>query len=95
MARNTATRDQHRAVIRRTKPDCALCLQPIDYALKYPHPKAFVVDHVMPVVIRPDLADELSNKQPAHADCNWAKAAKVEQDLVSNAPRTFVTTRAW
>jgi len=90
--RNTATRDRHRAAIARTKPDCALCLQPIDYALKYPDPQAFVVDHRIPVALGgPDTID---NKQPAHAGCNWAKAAKLEQDL-ADAPRTFVTTRTW
>ena len=90
--RNTTTRDRHRSVIARGKPDCALCRLPIDYTIKYPDAKSYVVDHIDPWVSSNN--DELSNKQPAHADCNWAKAAKVEAQL-ADAPRVFVTTRTW
>ena len=97
--RNTTTRDRHRAVIARGKPDCALCLAPIDYTLKYPDPRSFVVDHIVPLGKSPTPEriaelDVLTNKQPAHADCNWAKAAKVAEEP-ANAPRTFVTARVW
>ena len=91
-SRNTTTRDRHRAVIARGKPDCALCLAPIDYTLKYPDPRSFVVDHTIPVAL--GGPDELSNKQPAHADCNWTKAAKLEAQT-ADAPRVFVTARTW
>ena len=93
MNRNTATRDRHRTVIARGKPPCALCEQPIDYSLKYPDPKSFVVDHILPVAHYPELADELSNKQPAHNDCNRAKWDKVEE--AEPTVRTFVTWRTW
>ena len=49
--RNTTTRDQHRAAIRRTKPPCGLCHQPIDYSLRTPDPMSFEVDHIIPVDI--------------------------------------------
>ena len=90
--RNTATRDRHRSVIARGKPDCALCGSPIDYSLKYPHPKSFVVDHIYPRAL--GGPDTLENKQPACADCNWAKAAKVADEM-AGAPRTFATSRTW
>ena len=91
--RSTTTRDRHRTVIARGKPDCALCGEPIDYTLKYPHLRSFVVDHILPVNHYPELADELSNKQPAHNDCNRLKWDKVEE--AEPAVRTFVTWRTW
>jgi 5-methylcytosine-specific restriction endonuclease McrA len=88
--RNTTTRDRHRKVIARTKPPCGICGEPIDYTLIYPHPKSFVVDHIVPLVL--GGPDELSNKQAACADCNWKKAGRPEQ---VEAPRTFITGRSW
>ena len=96
--RNTTTRDRHRTVIARGKPDCALCHQPIDYSLRYPHLMSFVVDHIVPLGPNPTperiaALDVLSNKQPAHSKCNRDKWDKVEGD--DAAPRTFVTARTW
>lgn len=98
-ARNTTTRDRHRAVIARGKPDCALCLQPIDYALKYPDLGAYVVDHIIPLGPSPTPErvaelDVLSNKQAAHSACNRAKWDHTEA-ADPTVPRTFVTTRSW
>ena len=96
MARNTTIRDRHRAVIARGKPDCALCGEPIDYALKYPDLMAYVVDHIIPLGPSPTPErmaelDVLSNKQPAHSKCNRDKWDRIE----THGPRTFVTTRQW
>lgn len=92
MTRNTTTRDQHRAVIRRGKPDCALCGGPIDYSLRYPHLDSFVVDHIVP--LNKGGTDTLDNKQPAHSRCNRAKSDRLEVDDTP-AVRTFVTARRW
>ena len=73
--RNTATRDRHRAAIRRTKPPCHICEQPIDYALKSPDPMSFEVDHIVPLAR--GGADELANKAAAHRVCNRAKWHKL------------------
>ncbi len=62
--RSTTTRDQHRAAIRRTKPACGICEQPIDYTLRSPDPMSFEVDHVVP--LSKGGLDELANKQAAH-----------------------------
>ena len=91
--RSTTIRDRHRAVIRRGQPPCALCGLDIDYTLRYPDPMSFVVDHILPVVSHPELADELSNKQAAHNACNRDKWDKVEG--ITNGPRSFVTSRTW
>ena len=94
MARNTATRDRHRAYIARTKPPCAICGDEIDYELPYLDPKEFVVDHILPLA--KGGSDELGNKQPAHRSCNRAKSDKTEDQMASErAVRTFVTDRVW
>ena len=99
MKRNTTTRNRHRAIIRRGKPPCALCGEPIDYTLKYPHPKSYVVDHVEPIGKKPTPErmaelDVLTNKQAAHNDCN---RLKWDSDGSADEPtsRTFITARSW
>ena len=74
--RNTATRDRHRAIIRRGQPPCALCGQPIDYTLPHLDPMAYVVDHVIP--LDAGGPDELNNKQPAHRSCNRSKSNRTD-----------------
>jgi 5-methylcytosine-specific restriction endonuclease McrA len=88
--RSTTVRDQHRAVIRRGKPPCALCEQPIDYTLHYLDPMAYVVDHIVPLA--KGGVDDLANKQAAHRSCNRTKSDKLAEDM---GPRTFVTSRTW
>lgn len=89
VARNTTTRDQHRAAISRGKPDCGICGEPIDYALKSPDPGSFEVDHIVPIAAGGD--DALSNKQAAHRRCNREKWHRVA-DL---GPVEWVTPRRW
>jgi 5-methylcytosine-specific restriction endonuclease McrA len=88
--RNTATRDRHRAAIRRTKPPCGICQQEIDYTLPHLDPMAYVVDHIVP--LNKGGADVLENKQAAHRSCNRTKSDKLADEL---SPRTFVTSRSW
>lgn len=90
VARNTATRDRDRAVIRRGRPPCHLCGLDIDYTLRTPDPGSFEVDHIVPLS-RGGL-DELANKAASHLACNRAKSASLPSD---HAPRTFVTSRTW
>lgn len=87
--RSTTTRDLHRNQIRRGRPPCALCSEPIDYSLPYLDPGEFVVDHIVP--LSKGGADTLENKQPAHRSCNRVKSDRLEGDHV----RTFVTERCW
>lgn len=77
--RNTATRDRHRAAIRRTRPPCGICGREIDYSLPHLEPLSFVVDHIVPV----DRGgpDELDNKQAAHRSCNRAKSNKLAEEM--------------
>ena len=88
--RSTTVRDRDRAAIRRTKPPCGICEQPIDYTLRSPHPDSFEVDHVIP--LNKGGTDTLDNKQASHRRCNRAKWDKLAENL---APRTFETWRTW
>ena len=88
--RNTATRDRDRAAIKRTKPPCHICEQPIDYALKTPDPMSFEVDHLIPLAR--GGTDTLANKAASHRACNRAKWHTMPEDDV---PRTCVTSRTW
>lgn len=88
--RNTTTRDRDRAVIKRAKPPCGICGQPIDYALAHPDPLSFVVDHIIPLA--KGGLDVLENKQAAHRTCNRTKGDKLAEEF---GPRTFETWRTW
>lgn len=78
--RNTATRDQHRAAIRRTKPPCGICEQAIDYSLPHLNPMAYVVDHIIP--LNKGGLDVLENKQAAHRGCNRTKSDKLDRRVL-------------
>lgn len=95
-ARNTATRDQHRRTIARSKPPCGICGDPIDYAIPYRaddgtvNLDAYVVDHVLPV--HHGGPDTLDNKQAAHARCNRAKSDNLP---APPEPTEWLTHRRW
>lgn len=91
--RNTSLRDAHRRTIARGKPPCGICGGDIDYALNYPDPDCYVVDHVHPRA--KGGPDELANKQAAHNRCNRAKSDKVAGAAVKSSARMFVTARQW
>jgi hypothetical protein len=72
VTRNSAQREQHRRAIKRNKPPCHLCGQPIDYTLGHLDPMAYVVDHVVPLAR--GGPDTLDNKAAAHRKCNRDKS---------------------
>lgn len=68
--RDTARFQSLRAQLRRERGGCWLCGQPIDYDLPAADPSSFSVDHVIPRLQAPHLAEVYSNLKPAHLDCN-------------------------
>ena len=80
MPRNTARRTNHRARIARTRANCHICGEPIDYTLKWPDPWCFVVDHVIPLHL--GGPDTLDNKQAAHNTCNSKKRARLVAPII-------------
>ena len=80
MARNSAQRERMRRQIARGKPACHICGESIDYTLPHLDPKAFVIDHVVPLA--KGGADTIDNVKAAHRDCNSAKRARLVAPIV-------------
>ncbi len=59
--------------IKRRDRVCWICGEPIDMALKYPHPMSWSLDHVEPVALRPELALDPTNARGAHLRHNSAR----------------------
>jgi len=49
---------------------CWLCGEPIDYRLKFPHPRSWSLDHLIPIADNPRLLLDANNFRSAHLDCN-------------------------
>ena len=66
---------------------CALCGNPVDKTLKFPHPMSATVDHIIPVA-KGGHPSALDNLQLAHLICNQVKSSKLVQennkDIVKN-----------
>jgi hypothetical protein len=62
--------EHHRNPDGTTGEPCWLCLGPIDYRLKFPHPRSWSLDHAVPVKDNPALMLNASNFRSAHLDCN-------------------------
>jgi hypothetical protein len=78
--------------VRGARAECWLCGHDIDYSIRS-GPRAFELDHCLPVSSHPELALEPSNFKPAHAVCNRRRqAAAVEgvavQSLIGSRART-------
>lgn len=56
---------------------CWICGEAIDMGLPVNHPRAWTMDHVNPVSLRPDLAEDLGNIREAHRDCNGKRGANI------------------
>ena len=74
---------EHRTALNRntkkimaTQDICGICGRPVDKSLKYPHPLAATVDHIIPVS-RGGHPSDLDNLQLAHWTCNRQKADKL------------------
>lgn len=78
--RNTAQRDRDRDSIRKTNAACHICGEPIDYKLTWPHPRCFVVDHIIP--LKRGGPDTRANKSAAHNDCNSKKRARLVAPII-------------
>ena len=80
LPRSTATRNRMRNAIAKAKPACHICGEPIDYTLPHLDPRAFVIDHVVPLAKGGE--DALSNVRAAHRECNSKKRARLVAPVV-------------
>nr|WP_325300332.1 HNH endonuclease signature motif containing protein [uncultured Dysosmobacter sp.] len=65
--------EKNKKKIYATQTICGICGQPVDPSLKYPHPLARTVDHIIPIA-RGGHPSDLSNLQLAHWICNRQKS---------------------
>lgn len=56
---------------------CALCGEPINYALRHPHKRSLTVDHRHPIWAGGNPLDP-TNWRPAHFACNSSRGASEE-----------------
>ena len=68
--------DRNKKRIMATESVCGICGQPVDKKLKYPHPLAPCIDHIIPID-RGGHPSDINNLQLAHWKCNRAKSNKL------------------
>ena len=73
-------RDQFRRVCQGEDEPCHLCGNPIDYQAPR-GPRAFHLDHFVPVSVDESLALEWSNFRASHSLCNDRRGAREVTDL--------------
>lgn len=75
----TAQWKRMRARLIRERPHfCHWCSKALDHRAPRGAPNAIEVDHLVPVSLRPDLADELSNLTLACYPCNRSKGNRAQ-----------------
>lgn len=77
-------RDKLRQRVLATYETCAICGQPIDKTLRFPHPMSPEVDEIIPVSRGGDPLD-WKNVQLTHRCCNQMKSNKSNQWAINKA----------
>lgn len=71
--------EKHRKIIIAQQDVCALCGQPVDKTLKFPHPMSASVDHIIPIA-KGGHPSALDNLQLTHLICNQVKSSKLTME---------------
>lgn len=61
---------------------CGICGCPVDFSLKYPHPLAPCIDHIIPVA-RGGHPSDMENLQLAHWTCNRQKSDNLQGKAIA------------
>jgi len=69
--------DKNKKRIYATQNTCAICGQPVDFSLKWPHPMSPTIDHIIPV-IKGGHPSDIDNLQLAHFSCNRQKSSNIK-----------------
>lgn len=80
MIRDSARAKRFRSIIRKARPACHICGQPILWEANYLDPKSFVIDHVVPIA--KGGSDTIDNIKAAHRECNSKKRARLIAPIV-------------
>lgn len=83
--------ERNKKKIYATQNVCGICGKPVDFSVRYPHPLAPCIDHIIPIA-KGGHPSDLDNLQLAHWTCNRQKSDKLiqnkgyskEKDVLSN-----------
>lgn len=72
---------------------CGICGKPVDFSLKYPHPLAPCIDHIIPVA-KGGHPSDFENLQLAHWTCNRQKSDKlIEKRTITGDETEIISNR--
>lgn len=97
--------DRNKKKILASQTICGICGQPVDKALKYPHPLSPCIDHIIPID-RGGHPSDIDNLQLAHWKCNREKANKLifpkvetnetkDENVINNTNRILPLSMDW
>jgi 5-methylcytosine-specific restriction endonuclease McrA len=89
LGRTTARFRKLAAALRRERRRCWLCGQPINYEAGRQDDDSFTVDHIVPLSIAPDRAEDYTNFAAAHRRCNSARGARDPRPGLGDAARQW------
>lgn len=68
--------ERNKKRIHATQEVCGICGKPVDKSLKYPHPLAPCIDHIIPIA-KGGHPSDINNLQLAHWTCNRQKSDRL------------------
>jgi len=75
-----------------TQSVCAICGEPVDFNLKYPHPLSPTIDHIIPLA-KGGHPSDIDNLQLAHRCCNRQKSDKLVPTKASDTKQQVISNR--
>jgi 5-methylcytosine-specific restriction endonuclease McrA len=78
-----------RAEVKARRDKCYHCGQPINWAAKWPAGDSFSVDHLLPFVKHPELAEDPGNLVTSHLRCNLSKGSGEAKLSLGNRSEEF------
>ena len=84
--------EKNRKKIYQTQSVCGICGKPVDFKLKYPHPLAPCIDHIIPIS-KGGHPSDIDNMQLAHWTCNRQKSDKLIEKKKVNQNADIISNR--
>lgn len=84
--------EKNKKKIYATQTVCGICGKPVDFSMKYPHPLAPCIDHIIPIA-KGGHPSDLENLQLAHWTCNRQKSDKLIKRSNTSAVEETISNR--